>query len=260
MGRLSLVVCLPPEAGSDLRDALIDALAPFALLQGHPAERDLVADWRFDGGSNGRGFHHVPLSTDDPRLIHDESWDGQHMPSLPGMCAGGPRALLDITKSSERAAQGAGRAWDLWQRLANAHPAPRPHLAFSDAGSPLTVYTGPNLEYLAQPLVEAFLSADEEAAVGAVVDLPWLDPVVELSFRREDVITRAYERAQPQHHLLTADGWWVWPECGPVHADFDGSGGPHARQAPAVVTHADLAHYLVNQPADALLVRLSCRI
>ncbi|WP_406375438.1 hypothetical protein OG788_37525 [Streptomyces sp. NBC_00647] len=50
---------------------------------------------RIRGGGNGLGFAVAPGFADDPRLIHDDpALDGTPRPSAPGVCAGGPRALL----------------------------------------------------------------------------------------------------------------------------------------------------------------------
>lgn len=259
MGTLFVVACLPSSAQADLAAALTAAFAPFEQQVGHPDARDLIARWTFEGGSTGMGFYHRPGAALDSRLVHDVAWDGTPLPSLPDLCAGGPRHLLDLDRGARLAADDTGRAWDRWNRLVPLHPPARPHLVFTHAGLPLTVYSGPNLEYLDQPLIRAFLECDDGAMAASFANLPLIDPVVELSFPRADVVGRAVRRAQPFAHLLTADGWLIWPGQTPVHYDFDGTGCPH-ETAPAVTTFSDLGAYLADQPDEALILRLRCRI
>ncbi|MGW2823730.1 hypothetical protein ACWC24_22470 [Streptomyces sp. NPDC001443] len=97
MAGVTVTVCLPPEAGDDIEGALAKALAPFDSDSGdNPVDRGMWDSRRIRGGSNGQGFAVAPGYEDDPRLIHDDpAPDGTPRPSAPGVCAGGPRALLD---------------------------------------------------------------------------------------------------------------------------------------------------------------------
>ncbi len=101
MAGIRVIVCLSPGAMDDLAGALAEALAPFELFSG-PEWRGIWDWWAIRGGSDGSGFSPLPGFKDDPRLIHDDRRsDGELLPSLPGMCAGGPRGLLDFSEFRE---------------------------------------------------------------------------------------------------------------------------------------------------------------
>lgn len=106
MAGLTVTVCLSPGAADDIDGALTAALAPFDQDSDNPVDRGMWDSRRIHGGSNGQGFAVVRGHEDDPRLVHDEPrYDGIPAPSAPGVCAGGPRALLDFSRpqaASER--------------------------------------------------------------------------------------------------------------------------------------------------------------
>ncbi|WP_370087680.1 hypothetical protein [Streptacidiphilus sp. MAP12-16] len=79
-------------------------MAPFEMWSGFEW-REIWDSWTIRGGSDGGGFSVLCGHENDPRLVHD--WprdDGELLPSVPGMCAGGPRGLLD--SSTVRSAAG----------------------------------------------------------------------------------------------------------------------------------------------------------
>lgn len=64
--------------------------------------REIWDEWKIRGGSDGTGFFPLEGFEGDHRLVHDSPrYDGEPLPSLPGMCAGGPKALLDLSGLSE---------------------------------------------------------------------------------------------------------------------------------------------------------------
>jgi hypothetical protein len=117
------------------------------------------------GGSNGRGFAVVRGYEDDPRLVHDEPrYDGTPAPSAPGVCAGGPRALLDFSRPQAASERATAASWHLWQRLSGVHPPALPLKVFVERwrNDPDAFPGGPRDDgmvaaYRAQPLIKAYL-------------------------------------------------------------------------------------------------------
>ncbi|MCZ0989250.1 hypothetical protein [Streptomyces diastatochromogenes] len=90
-----LTVCLPPDAGPDLRAAVAAALAPYDMNGTHKPYQGEWDHWRI--GCPGSEFMVVPGHEDDPRLIRDtEKFRGEVREWVPGLCDGGPRRLLDF--------------------------------------------------------------------------------------------------------------------------------------------------------------------
>ncbi|MFJ5220309.1 hypothetical protein ACIP98_37190 [Streptomyces sp. NPDC088354] len=119
MAGVRVTVCLPAEAADDIQGALARAVAPFySDTDDNPVERGMWDERRIQGGSDGLGFAVAPGYWDDPRLIHDNPGrDGGLRPSIPGVCAGGPRALLDFSQPHLASERAAAASWDLWHSL-----------------------------------------------------------------------------------------------------------------------------------------------
>ncbi|MFI5967721.1 hypothetical protein ACIA8J_36855 [Streptomyces asoensis] len=99
----------------------------------NPVDRGMWDFRRIRGGSSGHGFAVAPGYEDDPRLIHGEpALDGTPRPGAPGVCAGGPRALLDFSWPHLAAERAVAASWDLWHSLSAMHPAAGP---LADLGS-----------------------------------------------------------------------------------------------------------------------------
>ena len=131
MAHYAVTVCLPPEAGTDLDAALAAALAPFGADTDLEWEFGFLWDnWRIKGGSDGLGFWIRAGYTDGRRLIHDgpDPRNGAPRLSSPGMCAVGPRGLLDLSEEPEPPRALAVEAWELWHRLAEEYPPALPEV------------------------------------------------------------------------------------------------------------------------------------
>ncbi|MFE5794843.1 hypothetical protein ACFQ8C_20020 [Streptomyces sp. NPDC056503] len=133
-----MTVCLPPEAADDIEGAFAEALAPFRSDTGenpgeNPVDRGMGDARRIDGGGDGTGFAVAPGYENDPRLIHDDPLhDGSPRPSVPGVCAGASRALLDFSQPRLASERAVAASWDLWQDLSAVHPPAVPLAAFVD--------------------------------------------------------------------------------------------------------------------------------
>ncbi|MFE1880988.1 hypothetical protein [Streptomyces diastatochromogenes] len=102
MANEMLTVCLPPDAGSDLRAALVAALAPYDMNGTHEPYQGEWDQWRI--GRPGAEFMVVPGHEGDPRLIRDTtSFRGEARAWVPELCDGGPRGLLDFAAMRARA-------------------------------------------------------------------------------------------------------------------------------------------------------------
>jgi hypothetical protein len=136
-------------------------MAPFKQYEGHPADRDLWDWWTIHGDSDGSGFWVLPDFVNDRRIVHDAPNErGEILPGRPGMCAGGPRGLLDLGRPKRAADAAAGQAWDLWHRLARELP-PASSLSkflarggFNEEGRRTDQRNVD--DYRSQPLIESF--------------------------------------------------------------------------------------------------------
>ncbi|MFD9630411.1 hypothetical protein [Streptomyces violascens] len=148
---MSIIVCLPSTAAERPDEAVVEAMAPFQHDYASSDELDIWDYARICGGADGHGFAVPPGHEGDPRLIHDRPrHDGTLEPSLPGMCAGGPRELLHFTASRTEAEEIAGQAWDLWHAPAAEHPP-------AESQTTVARRTGEmGTEYWSQPLIRAF--------------------------------------------------------------------------------------------------------
>jgi hypothetical protein len=165
MGGLGIRVCLPPGSAAAVVAALDVAMAPFEAMRGFAPERDQWDRWRIDGGASGAGFWITAGAEDDPRLIHDQPhYLAGAQPSVVGMCAGGPRGLLDLHRPAEDAKRCAGELWDLYHRLrAELPPAlPREHFLRLPENNP--PFRPENMVTLASGLVvnRGVLAADDQ--------------------------------------------------------------------------------------------------
>ncbi|MEV0719084.1 hypothetical protein [Asanoa sp. NPDC050611] len=277
MAGLSIVVCLAPDSSADLVTAIDTAMAPFEAAQGFAPERDQWFRWSVEGGSDGHGFRILPGQEDDPRLVHDQAHrrDGPR-PSLPGMCAGGPRGLLDLAGPRAEAAAAAAQVWDLFHRLPAELPAalplehfvalpenqlPRPPVVVGADGIPFAPDPGrrrAERQYRAQPLLRHLHDAlfFTAGAVGQWPEiLPWF------SLDREQYVARRVEETRRPSELLTLDGWWVELGYPPVHGSCESLDDcPHRAGRTQPWTRADMAAYLEGLSEDIIIVRLRGRV
>ncbi|WP_439678264.1 hypothetical protein [Embleya sp. MST-111070] len=272
MAGLRVTVCLPAKAGGgDLAAAIGAAMAPFEEDHTSDEARDIWDSWTVRGGSDGCGYFVAPGHADDPRLIHDTPRsDGEELPSLPGMSAGGPRETLDFTQPRTRARAALGAGWELWRRIrADGRPV-RPLSRFETRYEPEhAVCPGPEAhwDYAAQPEVREF-----HDRWSRMKDIPGMlnfgystirDLDAWFAGDREEFVQREAPRALRHFgDLLTLDGWWI--ETG--RRNDPGVHGPctepvpckHAPHDPLCLT--DPVTYLETLPDDTLLVTLKCHV
>ncbi|WP_224280577.1 hypothetical protein [Streptomyces sp. LS1784] len=268
MAGIRVVACLPAAARDDLVTALGQAVAPFEMYA-NPQWRSIWDWWAIRGGSDGSGFSARPGFHDSTQLIHDDPRsDGTPLPSLPGMCAGGPRGLLDLTdfralsKRMATVRARAGDPWDLWHRLAPEHPPMLPWSTlrarhFEDPqGYPTERMWA---DFTTQPLLQAFV-ADPLSQIPELGDILWLHNqiglVAALDGDRADFVRRVTARIQ-QPDLLTLDGWWIEDGDSPVHGICEDWGTcPHLEDGWHY--QHDIGGYLDALADDVLLIKLKC--
>ncbi|MFD4547865.1 hypothetical protein ACFVXW_14305 [Streptomyces sp. NPDC058251] len=265
MAHLRVTVCLPPEAADDLEAALDAALAPF-YTDGEdvPVGRGMW-DWRrVQAASDRTGFAVAPGHEGDPRLIHDDpDPDGTPRPSPPGVCAGGPRELLDFTEPPAACRRVLAASWDLWQELSGVHPVAEPLQDFvrrweDDPGARVTDPYGDEAlaAYRNQPLIKAYMEHPFSLGLG-FPDFPFLSehPVIRYPGDRDAYIRELSWSTPVETDVLTLDGWWREADGGAVHGTCDPAFCPH-RPEPAEWPGSE-AH-LAGLPGDTVLVRLRC--
>lgn len=269
MAGVTVTVCLPAEAADDVEGALAKALAPFySDSEDNPVSRGMWDSRRIRGGSNGEGFAVAPGHADDPRLIHDDpALDGTPRPSAPGVCAGGPRALLDFSRPHLASERAVAASWDLWHSLSAVHPAAVPLADFAarwrndpDAFPCVdTMFSA----YRSQPLIGAYLDHPFSLGWGYrgfVYDPdPPEHPVIGYAGTRAEYIRDHTWTRTPNTDVLTLDGWWLeMYEHGiaAVHAFCEPELCRHDPPLPAVWPGSEA--YVADLPGDTVLVRVHC--
>ncbi|KQV14541.1 MULTISPECIES: hypothetical protein [unclassified Kitasatospora] len=268
MAGIRVVVCLPAAAREDLGTALGQAMAPFEMFA-NPQWRFIWDSWTVRGGSDGSGFSVLPGFQDSSQLIHDDPrYDGTPLPSQAGMCAGGPRGMLDMTdfralsKTMATVRAGAGGPWDLWHRLAPEHPPLLPWSTFQarhlddPQGYPAERVLA---DYTAQPLLQAF-AADPLSQIPGHREILWLRNQVglvgALDGERSDFERRMVSHVY-QPDILTLDGWWIEDGTMPIHGLCeDEDTCPHMRDG--WHRQQDIGGYLDALADDVLLIKLRC--
>jgi hypothetical protein len=272
MAGITVTVCLPAEAADDVEGALTKALAPFdSDADDNPVNRGMWDSRRIRGGSRDGGFAVALGHADDPRLIHDDpAPDGTPRPSPPGVCAGGPRALLDFSQPHLASERAAAASWDLWHSLSAVHPAAVPladfvdrwrndPAAFGGDGHADAMFSA----YRAQPLIKAYLDHPfslNTGYLGFIGDSDPLEhPVIGYAGTRAEYIREHTSTRSANTDVLTLDGWWLEVyEHGmqAIHAFCDPDLCPHDAPRPAV--WPDSEAYLADLPGDTILVRVHC--
>ncbi|WLQ61493.1 hypothetical protein [Streptomyces poriferorum] len=255
-----LTVCLPAEAAGDVDRALEEALAPFFIdREDRSVGSGMWDSCHIEGGSNGAGFAIAPGCEEDPRLIHDDPrYDGAPRPSVPGVCAGGPRALLDFSRPHLAAERAEAASWDLWHTLSATYPPASPLAAFVDRAredSDAFPEGDMGAAYRAQPLIAAYLDHPFSLNRGFLGE----HPVIGYSGTRAEYIQQSSSWQPHNTDVLTLDGWWM-------EVFEHGTFGMHAFCAPEHCRHTPpdpiswpgSEAYLAQLPGETLLVRLHC--
>ncbi|MEU5077014.1 hypothetical protein AB0G76_36520 [Streptomyces asoensis] len=250
------------------------ALAPFdsdAYPDYNPVDRGMWDSRRIRGGSNGHGFAVAPGYENDPRLIHDEpALDGTPRPSAPGVCAGGPRALLDFSRPQLAMERAVAASWDLWHSLSAMHPAAVPLADFIDRyRNDPTAFPGDRpadamiAAYRAQPLIKAYLDHPFRLSMGYLGFIggsdPMEHPVMGYRGTRAEYIREYTWTGTQNTDVLTLDGWWLEPYkqgVDAVHAFCEPELCPHKPEVPAVWPGSEA--YLADLPGDTIIVRVHC--
>ncbi|MGA4541439.1 hypothetical protein ACPA54_15765 [Uniformispora flossi] len=264
MAGISVSVCLRPEAvDGNVRAAVAAAMAPFDLDADNPWQRGMWDSWRIVGGSDGGGFPVVAGYEEDPRLIHDDPpWNQTTAPvSVPGVCAGGPRALLDLEAPRTAYERAEAASWDLWQHLLRTHePAVRLEVFVQRWGRDGTEegFEALMAAYREQPLISAFLDHPFSLGRGSLgYPSPWEHPVIGFTGTRSEYVARMTSSIVGfDTDVVTPDGWWVESGMQPIHAECESpSACPHTfAPTPWPGTNA----YLAGLPDDTVIVRLHC--
>lgn len=271
MAGYAVTVCLPPEAAGDLRAALTAALAPFGELTDRQWDGGFFwGSWRVEGASQGHGFWIRDGHEDDPRLIHDEPlpMDGTPRLSVPGMCAGGPLGLLDLSEEPVLGRALAVEAWELWQRVAGENPPTEFPEGVQDLlGIPVRGFDPAAIlaRIEGEPVNQAFRAAHP---LGGRDPLRWSS---EIQFRpghykhtgqtAEQFAEYGVKQSLGGWDLLTADGWWIETDCAAHHAPC-GDGCAHRPEAFSQARGNSafgpgMYRYLQALPEDTLLVRVA---
>ncbi|GAA1390955.1 hypothetical protein [Catellatospora chokoriensis] len=259
MGSTRVTVCLSAAAQGRLEAALDEALAPFEAMQGHPDERDVWDSWLIRGSSDGSGFWIAPGWEDDPRLLHDPpQYDGVPLPSRPGLCAGGPAGLLELSGAHDRAVGLAAGMCDLWQQLTDQFPPALPIETFGEIHilSLFEDIATRRRSYGAQPMISAFLKVYPWDLLDTV--LGYGDDLTRLfAAGRNEVMSQAARLARRGTDLLTLDGWWVQQDGRATHGSCDTwESCAHRNDAPP--HPGDILPLLAELPEDAIIVSVKC--
>lgn len=276
MAKMRIVVCLPGAARSRLEEAVGEAMAPFELDYSRGEELDIWDGWSICGGADGAGFRIAAGYEADPRIVHDGPiWDGTRKPSLPGMCAGGPREALAFAEIRAEAAALAAEAWDLWRELSRSHPpaeprrrvvSTRPWTTWAEQQAGLRAEEEARSAFEAQPLVAAYREAFGALRAGRTGPRPGGGFLSEgaaegvMSLGREDFAARQASYVLSASSVLTLNGWWCEIGEEPVHGACDSRAAcPHTH--PLTAPGWNAAHrYLEALPGDTLLVHLRCHL
>jgi hypothetical protein len=269
MARVWVTACLPAEAAGDVQGALGEALAPFYLdTADNPVDRGMWDARHISGGSDGMGFAVAPGHMGDPRLIHDDpGYDGSSRPNVPGVCAGGPRALLDFSQPNLAHERAVAASWDLWHSLSALHPPAVPLAVFVDRWqNDPDAFPGDRWgdemlsAYRAQPLIRAYLDHPFSLNLGYLGFVgpagPHEHPVIGYDGTRAEYIRELTRSHPPDTDVLTSDGWWLEGGSHAVHASCDPGSCPHDPPKPTVWRGSEA--YLADLPGDTILVRLRC--
>ncbi|MFE5547562.1 hypothetical protein ACFQ71_27590 [Streptomyces sp. NPDC056534] len=269
MAGVWVTVCLPGAAAGDVEGALTKALAPFFIdTADNPVDRGMWDARHITGGSDGTGFAVAAGHWDDPRLIHDEpGYLRLPLPSIPGVCGGGPRALLDFSQPALASERAAAASWDLWHDLSARHAPAVPLAVFVDRWrNDPDAFPGDRwgdemlAAYRDQPLIKAYLDHPHSLNMGYLGFVgsmaPSEHPVIGYEGTRAEYVREFTASGPPITDVLTADGWWVEGRTNAVHASCEPESCPH--DPPDLSTWQDSEAYLADLPGDTILVRLHC--
>ncbi|MEU8134953.1 hypothetical protein [Streptodolium elevatio] len=263
MAQFSAIVCLPPQARSNVDVALESALAPYRIAEG-PEETWMLDDW-WIRESDHSGLPVLAGHDSDPRLVHRTTrWDGSPLPPpLPGRCGGGPRELIDFATPLAEAERNAEASWSILAELAAAHPPAEPLSAFearSLADPDGYPYARCLADYQAQPFVRAHAELQGRFAVPfsqSADPFIWVeDPVLQLAGGQAAYLSKSTVHIIVTEALLTLDGRWLDQDGGSGYAEAPPPPDPKLSWRDLYAIEA--TDYLLGVPGDTLLISIGC--
>ncbi|MFF2745685.1 hypothetical protein ACFVVA_09095 [Kitasatospora sp. NPDC058048] len=269
MTGMRITVCLPGTDATRVDEAVAEAMKPFASDGVGAPEKDVWDSCRITAGA---GLPVLAGHEDDPRLIAGRPFhDGTPDDAAPGLCAGGPRELIDFRERLRvEAAEHAGLVWDRWQEVAAGHPAAHDESVFHRRH---LVVGGTRVGYEGSPEAAAF---QRQPAVRAWIDevapgLERLDLGDHFAFARDphSIGERSREEFGDAYafsllfprNVLTLGGWW-WDDDEneePLHGACHGR-ATCTHEPDVVGTRHGVLTYLTDLPGDTLLVNVRCHV
>ncbi|MGY0231377.1 hypothetical protein [Longispora urticae] len=252
MATFRVTVCLPPTEPADVVAALTAALAPFDMNR--PGEWNEQGHWDWWTVRAGRERLLVKAGhIGDARLVHQGVERGEAPPEPPSAgCDGGPRGLLDLDATRERAARIVREEWDAafadWERAVADHPPARPWAWFQDrheADPRRYPLEQARIDHREQPLNQAL--ADHTVTSRYPNVGMWClgsDPVAYFACGGQQQFDLAADYAVATWALLTTDGTWIDGD-----QDDQGTGDAHLRS---------VAAYLEALDDDVLMIQVLC--
>ncbi|NUU21059.1 MAG: hypothetical protein HOV68_06015 [Streptomycetaceae bacterium] len=196
-------------------------------------------------------------------MIHDPPlWDGTALLSMPGWCAGGPRALLDFETPIREATIRAEAQWAAWAQASRGCPPAVPHEEFwARHRADPDEYPCPQArqDYLAQPLVQALAALEGHQPVPFFPNAHMIwsaDPVVLIARGRSEFVRRAASRVISRAALLTLDGRWLDEDGGTGYADPPEP--PESGLNLADEYAIECTDYLLGLVPETVVVRIRC--
>ena len=259
MAGLIVTLCIPVGLEVDLPNAIRSAMAPFEMYQDENIECGMWDSWRVAGGDEGIGFAVLPGFGDDEKLLYDDILgDGARRLRIPGVCAGGPRGILDLSGDRLVHERTTGAAWDFWQAVSSSHGPIEPlarYLAKYEAGD-FDDLSEAISSYLSQDSIRQLMEMPFGREYGSMsISNPQEHPIVGFKGSREEYI-QTYSADWPIiSDVLTVDGWWLEADGNQIHGNCDSIGECMHVPSSAGRTPSEYLHKL---PGDVTIVRLKC--
>ncbi|GIG59929.1 hypothetical protein Lfu02_43010 [Longispora fulva] len=260
MTKFRVTVCLPPTAPADVAAALAAAMAPFDMNLDVPGwnERGQWDWWTVSAGSDRLLVKTGHVG--DARLVYAGIEPGTTPSPPPSDCDGGPRGLLDLDGTRDRAVSGARAEWEAecedWRRAVADHPPARPWAWFEERhrADPVRYpLERARIDHQDQPLNQ---SLAHFSVTGRYPHLGiWAlgsDPVAHFSRGGQHFLDAVAASAIATWAVLTVDGTWIdGDQSGPLDdiAVVPEAGNAHLRRVAAYIEALD---------DDVLVIQLLC--
>lgn len=201
--------------------------------------------WRVGGRWGG---HFITTTPGDRRIYASKrGWDSPTVIAR-GTCDGGPRGLLDLDGTRQRAAAEAQERFGKWLVAVDATPEARPWREFADMIGQVEGYSRDQarLEYRSQPRMVAL----EGTEFGRM----WGCPIAEYQMPEALYVERARAGAVPGYALVTLDGKWMAPgDMGWFGCSTDNEGDR--------IGYLEVANtYIESLPDEVYLIAVDCHV